>query len=105
MTLESVQQAIAEKPGVMLYFWGEHCNVCHALQPKLFEAFDDRFPEIEKITVDVGEHPDIAAQFGVFSIPTAIVFLDGKEFVRVSRNVSIPALVQQLERPYSLLFS
>ena len=105
MTLEDIQNTITQNPAVMLYFWGEHCNVCHALQPKLFQAFDDHFPKFEKITVDVGAHADIAAHFGVFSIPTAIVFLDGKEFARVSRNVSIPALVQQIERPYSLLFA
>ncbi len=105
MTLEKIQNTITQKPAVLLYFWGEHCNVCHALQPKLFEAFEKHFPKFEKITVDVGEHADVAAGFGVFSIPTAIVFLDGREFARVSRNVSIPALVQQIERPYFMLFS
>jgi thioredoxin-like negative regulator of GroEL len=53
----------------------------------------------------VGEHADIAAAFGVFSIPTAIVFLDGREFARVSRNVSIPALVEQIRRPYEIMLS
>ncbi|BDY12123.1 thioredoxin family protein [Hydrogenimonas cancrithermarum] len=105
MNLETVENLIHHEPGVLLYFWGEHCNVCHALQPKLFEAFDQNFPKIEKIAIDVGEHADIAAHFGVFSIPTAIVFLGGKEFARVSRNVSIPALVERIERPYSILLS
>ncbi|WP_201352997.1 thioredoxin family protein [Hydrogenimonas urashimensis] len=105
MRIESIGEKIHNQTGVMLYFWGEHCNVCHALQPKLFEAFDKNFPKIEKITIDVGEHADIAAHFGVFSIPTAIVFLDGKEFARVSRNVSIPALVEQIRRPYEILLS
>ena len=104
MTQASIQETIAKKPAVLLYFWGEHCNVCHALQPKLFEAFDTHFPEVEKITVDIGRHPEIAAAFGVFSIPTAIVFFDGREFERISRNVSIPALVTKLQRPYELFF-
>ncbi len=105
MTLESIRQTIEEKPGVLLYFRGEHCNVCHALQPKLFEAFEKNFPKIEKLTVDVGEDAEIAAAFGVFSIPTAIVFLGGREFARVSRNVSIPALVEQIRRPYGIMLS
>ena len=105
MTIETIQEIIRSKPGILLYFWGEHCNVCHALQPKLFEAFETNFPKIEKITIDVGEDADIAANFGVFSIPTAIIFLDGKEFERVSRNVSIPALVEKIRRPYDIFFS
>jgi len=105
MTLDHIQNLIQTETGLMLYFWGEHCNVCHALQPKLFAAFDENFPKIEKVTVDVGAHTDIAAHFGVFSIPTAVIFLDGKEFARISRNVSIPALVEQIRRPYEILTS
>ncbi len=104
MNLAQVQKSIHDNPGLLLYFWGENCNVCHALRPKLFEAFESRFPKIERVAVNVTEHPDIAAHFGVFSIPTGIVFLDGREFERFSRNLSIPALIQKLERPYSLFF-
>ena len=31
MTLEELQQTIREEVGVLVYFSGEHCNVCHAL--------------------------------------------------------------------------
>ena len=41
---------IRNEMGAMLYFWGEHCNVCHALQPKLFEAFEKNFPKIKPVT-------------------------------------------------------
>jgi len=105
LSLTTIQDEIHNETGVMLYFWGDHCNVCHALQPKLFEAFEENFPAIKPITIDVAEHANIAAHFGVFSIPTAIIFLDGKEFARVSRNVSIPALVEQIQRPYEILTS
>ena len=105
MELKEIQSLIEEKPAVLLYFWGEHCNVCHALQPKLFAAMEEHFPKVERVSVNVGENADIAAHFRVFSIPTAILFLDGREFERVGRNVSIPALVEKIRRPYDLLFS
>ncbi len=105
MTLKTIEKSVKESTGVMLYFEGEHCNVCHALKPKLFEAFEKNFPEIERVAIDVASHPDIAAHFGVFSIPTAIIFLDSKEFARVSRNVSIASLIKQIERPYRMIFS
>jgi len=103
LSLNNIQNMIENEVGVMLYFWGKHCNVCHALQPKLFKSFEENFPTIKSVTIDVAEHTNIAAHFGVFSIPTAIIFLDGKEFARVSRNVSIPALVSQIKRPYEIL--
>ena len=105
MELNEVRSLIEEKPAVLLYFWGEHCNVCHALQPKLFAAMQNHFPKVELVSVNVGEYADIAAHFRVFSIPTAILFFDGREFERVGRNVSIPALVEKIRRPYELLFS
>ncbi len=105
MNLNDIQSLIARKPAVLLYFWGKHCNVCHALQPKLFAAMEENFPEVDLVSLDVGEHADIAAHYGVFSIPTAILFLDGREFERIGRNVSIPALVEKIRRPYELLFS
>ncbi|WP_456404362.1 thioredoxin family protein [Hydrogenimonas sp.] len=105
MDKERLLKTIDEKKGVLLYFQGEHCNVCHALRPKLLDAFARHFPQIESVVVDAASNADIAAHFGVFSIPTAIVFLDGKEFARVGRNLSIPALVDQIKRPYEILTS
>ncbi|WP_456323157.1 thioredoxin family protein [Hydrogenimonas sp.] len=105
MKIEDIKKEIKEKPGVLLYFWGEHCNVCHALKPKLLEAFEKNFPKIEFLTINIGDHAEIAAHFGVFSIPTAIIFLDGKEFARVSRNVSVPLLIERIRRPYEILTS
>ncbi|BBG65591.1 thioredoxin [Hydrogenimonas sp.] len=105
MQISDLKRRIENSPAIMLYFEGEQCNVCRALKPKLFEAFDKNFPKIEKVAVDVGGNSEVAAQFGVFSIPTAIIFLDSKEFARVGRNVSIAALVEQIKRPYEMMFS
>ncbi|WP_457606323.1 thioredoxin family protein [Nitratifractor sp.] len=103
MTLESIVKSIETEPGVLLYFSGENCNVCHALRPKFRELFDRSFPMIRQIYLDAGEHPEIAAHFQVFSVPTAIVFLGGREFTREGRAVSLHALEEKLSRPYGIL--
>ncbi|WP_456433289.1 thioredoxin family protein [Nitratifractor sp.] len=105
MDLASILDAIENKPGVLLYFSGEHCNVCHALRPKYEDLFVNRFPLVERIFLDAHEHPEIAAYFRVFSVPTAIVFLGGREFVREGRAVSLHALEERLLRPYEILTS
>jgi thioredoxin-like negative regulator of GroEL len=105
MTLEELQKIIGEKPGVLLYFSGENCNVCHALRPKFKEAFETHFPLVEQIYLDAHEHPEISAHFQVFSVPTMIVYLGGREFTREGRAVSLHALVEKLRRPYEFMSS
>ncbi len=103
MDIKTLKDLISSKLGVMVYFSGERCNVCHALRPKVNELFDSNFPQIEQIFLDAHENIDISAHFQVFSVPTLIVFLDGKEFVREGRNMSISGLDEKLSRVYGML--
>jgi len=103
MTLEQLQQTIREEIGVLLYFSGENCNVCHALRPKFKELFDKEFPLIKQIYLDAHENAEISAHYRVFSVPTMIVFLDGREFIREGRAVSMHKMTEQLSRPYSMM--
>ena len=103
MTLEELQNIIRSEVGVLLYFSGEKCNVCHALRPKFKELFDTEFPLIRQIYLDAHENAEISAHYQVFSVPTMIVFLDGREFVREGRAVSLHQMTEQLKRPYALM--
>ena len=105
MTLEQLQQTIKEEVGVLLYFSGENCNVCHALRPKFKALFDAEFPQIKQIYLDAHENPEISVHYSVFSVPTMIVFLDGREFVREGRAVSLHKMTEQLKRPYGMMIS
>ena len=105
MTLEELQKSIKQELGVLLYFSGEHCNVCHALRPKFRELFDTEFSQIKQIYLDAEEHREIASYFQVLALPTMIVFLDGREFVREGRSVSLHQLSEQLKRPYGMMTS
>ena len=103
MILEELQNTIREEIGVLLYFSGENCNVCHALRPKFKELFDTEFPKIQQIYLDTHENPEISVHFQVFSVPTMIVFMDGREFIREGRLVSLHQLTQKLARPYGMM--
>jgi len=103
MTLEELQTSIREEVGVLLYFSGEHCNVCHALRPKFRELFDKEFPQLEQIFLDAQEYASISSHYNVLSLPTILVFMDGREFAREGRNVSLHQLTEQLKRPYGMM--
>ncbi len=105
MTIEKVQESIRQNPAVALYFSAPTCNVCHALKPKLFAALQENFKELEIISIDVSEDQDVAAHYSVFAIPTLLVFLDGREFLRKSRHMSVDEVVTEIARPYEIMFS
>jgi len=105
MTLEEINNKIQNSDGVMLYFWGDNCAVCDALKPKISQSFKEHFPKIEQIFIDAKNSTDIAAHFSVFSIPTTIVFLAGKEYAREGRAMSVSALVEKIKRPYEIMTS
>ncbi len=105
MKLEEIKRTISQNPAVALYFSAPTCNVCHALRPKLFAALEENFKELEILSIDVSEDQEIAAHYSVFAIPTLLVFLDGREFLRKSRHMSVDEVVNEIARPYEIMFS
>jgi len=105
MNLEKIKEAIEKEDGILFYFWGDNCAVCDALKPKIISSFNENFPKIKQIFIDAKNNQDIAAYFSVFSIPTTIVFLAGKEFAREGRAMSIAVLVEKIKRPYGIMTS
>ncbi len=104
-TVEDIKKIIEENLAVMVYFSAPTCNVCHALKPKLLEAIDKNFKEFKVISIDTSLDQEVAANFSVFAIPTVLVFLDGREFLRKSRHMSVDEVVREIKRPYDIMTS
>lgn len=102
-TLEQINQTLQTNDAVMLYFSAPGCNVCHALKPKLTEAVVEAFPTFVIESIDISQNPEIASAFTVFAIPTVLVFFQGKEFLRKSRNMSVGEMIEAIRRPYNLM--
>lgn len=104
-TIEDIKNTIEGSPAVLLYFSAPTCNVCHALKPKLLEAIEANFDKFEKVDIDVSQEQECAAHFGVFAIPTVLIFLGGREFLRKSRHMSIDEVIKEIKRPYEIMMS
>jgi thioredoxin-like negative regulator of GroEL len=104
-TIENINNTIKENLAVMVYFSAPTCNVCHALKPKLLEALYTNFEQFKLESVDVSTEEEVAAQFNVFAIPTVLIFLDGREFLRKSRHMSVDEVTREIKRPYDLMMS
>ena len=105
MQIEELKQTIQNEDAVMVYFSVEFCGVCKVLQPKIKEAFEKEFPKIKQVYISADEYKQTGIEFGVFAVPTIIVYLDGKDFARKSRNLSVAGFVDELQRPYGLFFN
>jgi thioredoxin-like negative regulator of GroEL len=104
-TIENINQTINENLAVMLYFSAPTCNVCHALKPKLLEAIKTNFEKFEIVSIDTSVEQETSAYFSVFTIPSVLVFLDGKEFLRKSRHMSVDEVMWEIKRPYEIMNS
>ncbi|MEA2111693.1 MAG: thioredoxin family protein [Campylobacterota bacterium] len=102
-TIETINSTIENNLAVVLYFSAPTCNVCHALKPKLFDAIKNSFKTFEIISIDISQTPEIASHFSVFTIPTLLVFLDSKEFLRKSRHMSVDEVIREIKRPYDIM--
>lgn len=103
-TFSEFQNIVESKKAVCFYLSTPECNVCKVLKPKILEMVENNFPEINFCYVDLNEAKEISGQLSVFSVPTILVYFEGKETIRVSRNVHLEELREQIERYYKMIF-
>jgi len=103
-SLEEFNAKLSESAGNLFYFSHEKCNVCKVLKPKIYSLLKSEFPRMEMYYCDTEKYPEIAGQNSIFTVPTILVFFDGKEFLRKSRNIGVDELNGILQRPYSIFF-
>jgi thioredoxin 1 len=67
----------SEQP-VIVDFWAEWCAPCHMVSPVLDEIADEHAGELRLVKVNIDEEVELAERYGIQSIPTIVLFRDGK---------------------------
>ncbi|SDA94581.1 thioredoxin [Mesorhizobium qingshengii] len=64
---------------VVVDFWAEWCGPCKMIAPSLEDIATELGAKVKIAKLNIDENPELAAQFGVRSIPTLVIFKGGAE--------------------------
>lgn len=81
---------------VLVDFWAEWCGPCQAAMPTLAKFEEETGVPVGKVNVD--NEPELSGQFRVMSIPTMILFKDGKAVEQVIGVQELDALKTMVEK-------
>jgi thioredoxin-like negative regulator of GroEL len=100
--VEKIKDIIQEEEIVLAYFTTTSCNLCKDLFPKIETMLED-YPKITGLKAESDIDQRIVGEYKVFMVPTVILFIQGKETIRLSRNISIPELKSKIDRYCEML--
>ncbi|BBP46231.1 thiol reductase thioredoxin [Thiosulfatimonas sediminis] len=105
ITLEELQSLQYEAEALLVLYGGSECNVCHVIKPQIIEQISARYPKMQMVYVDCHKTTEICSQNGIFSLPVVQIYFTGQKFIEEVRSFSIGKLMNDIQRPYGMLFN
>ncbi len=83
---------------VLVDFWAPWCGPCRMMAPVLDRTAGERATQLRVAKVNTDEQAQLAGRFGIRSIPTLILFREGRELARQSGAIDAATLSRWLDR-------
>lgn len=89
---------LMNEKAVLVDFFATWCGPCKMLSPVLEGVAEKMKDRVTIVKVDVDRSPDLAAKFGVMSVPTMIMFKNGRQVDAFSGYMPEANLMANIER-------
>lgn len=90
------KETIQNSPLVLVDFYADWCHPCQMIAPEI-EALASSLQDVVVAKLNVDENQQTAREFGVMSIPTLILFKEGKEVERIIGAVPRSAIEEKIK--------
>lgn len=97
LTSQNFQEEV-QNSSVLIDFWAPWCGPCRMLAPVMEEVAKEAPNEYKICKVNIDEHPELAAQFQVMSIPTLVVLKKGKQIASTQGVQDKRTILKLLEK-------
>lgn len=98
-TYEEFKEVINKNNLVIIDFWAEWCYPCKLIEPVIKEIEEEmKDKDIEFYKLNVDKIPEVAAEYGILSIPTLLFFKNNKEVERIIGAVQKELIVNKIEK-------
>ena len=95
--MEKFNELIQSPNPVLVDFYAEWCGPCQIMKPRILDVAERMGDNVKVVQIDVDKEKELATRFRISSVPTLIIFKNGKQQWRQSGIISALALMKLLQ--------
>jgi len=92
------QEVLDSEIPVLVDFWADWCAPCKMIEPAVMEIAKENEGRLKIVRINVDENQNLAVQYGIMSIPTLAIFVDGVIVDKIIGAVPKRTILTKIEK-------